>query len=214
MKIPLENRLRKRLHIDIARLQDEVVEILYNIDNSLVLHGGTAVWRCYHGNRFSEDLDFYSPNIKKITNNLESEIKKHGLELKKFKKTENLIFCKIGYENVEIRIEINFAKKVNYILGKYENLDGTEMNVFVLSPEDLLLEKLSAYENRRFIRDIYDVFHLSSLIKDEKRISNLIREFLKEVKPPVDEKNLKALIYSGPIPSFNQIIEALKLKFL
>jgi len=59
VKIPLEKRLKKRMDVEIAFLQDEVVEILYAIESRLVLHGGTAVWRCYGGNRLSEDLDFY-----------------------------------------------------------------------------------------------------------------------------------------------------------
>ncbi len=49
MKVPLEKRLRKRLHVEIGLLQDELMELLYSISDSLVLHDGTAVWRCYGG---------------------------------------------------------------------------------------------------------------------------------------------------------------------
>lgn len=58
MEIPLEKRLKKRLHVDVGRLQDEAMEVLYSVDNTLVLHGGTAIWRCFSGNRFSEDWTF------------------------------------------------------------------------------------------------------------------------------------------------------------
>lgn len=210
MKIPLENRLRKKLHVDIARLQDEIVELLYNISNRLILHGGTAIWRCYNGNRFSEDLDFYLDHIENFESKLKDEIKKHGLVITKFKKTENLIYCKISNGSVEIRVEINFSKKVKYVLGKYERADGSEMNVFVLSPDDLIIEKMGAYLHRRFIRDIYDVFHLLSFVRDKKNISIHLKDFLQHIQPPIDEKNLKILIYSGSIPSYKQIVEALE----
>ncbi|MFH1246948.1 MAG: nucleotidyl transferase AbiEii/AbiGii toxin family protein, partial [Candidatus Micrarchaeota archaeon] len=63
MNFPLANKLKKRLHLETATLQDEVVDLIYSI-SSPVLHGGTAIWRCYAGNRFSEDLDFYMPRDK------------------------------------------------------------------------------------------------------------------------------------------------------
>ena len=74
MIIPLHKRLRKRAHVELALLQDEVMEILYGIENGLVLHGGTAIWRCYGGNRFSEDLDFYCQNTEALDKNLKTRI--------------------------------------------------------------------------------------------------------------------------------------------
>ena len=67
MAIVLFNRLKKKLHREIALLQDELIDIIYSIEPNAVLHGGTAIWRCFQGNRFSEDLDFYltpSKNFK------------------------------------------------------------------------------------------------------------------------------------------------------
>ena len=61
MKLPLFNRLKKRQHRELALLQDEITDIVYRISDEAVLHGGTAIWRCYGGNRFSEDIDIYIP---------------------------------------------------------------------------------------------------------------------------------------------------------
>ena len=44
------------------------------------------------------------------------------------------------------------------------------MDVLTLSPENLILEKIGAYENRRFIRDIYDVYHLSNYVTEARKI--------------------------------------------
>lgn len=195
-------------------MQDEAAEILYGIENNLVLHGGTAVWRCYGGNRFSEDLDFYCRDAGRIEERLKAKLEERGLVVPKFKKTENLIFCKVSNGSVEIRIEINHsAKKAGTVVRPYEKTDGSFMDVLTLPPEDLVLEKMGAYSGRRFIRDIYDVYHLSNYLKDEIKIRPKVLEFLGSLKPPADEENLKALVYSGKIPSFDQIVEALRRRF-
>ncbi|MHB1812966.1 MAG: nucleotidyl transferase AbiEii/AbiGii toxin family protein [Thermoplasmataceae archaeon] len=60
MKIPIANQLKKRQQVEIASLQDELISLMYAVSDDLILHGGTAIWRCFSGKRFSEDLDFYS----------------------------------------------------------------------------------------------------------------------------------------------------------
>lgn len=210
MKIPIANRLRKRLQVDIASLQDEVVDIIYDLKPNAVLHGGTALWRCYGGNRFSEDLDFYfkvEGNFKDIfSKNLESR----GLTLKKYKKTENVIFSKIIGEDVEIRLEVMLKEKKESVVRAYEKADGTNINILTLTEKELLFEKMNAYKNRRLIRDIYDVFHLSSMVELEENEKKEIREFIEEIKNVEDEENLKTLIYSGAVPTFKQMVEGLK----
>ena len=42
------SRLKKAKYKDIARVQDIVIEELYKIFDRAVLHGGTAIWRCYN----------------------------------------------------------------------------------------------------------------------------------------------------------------------
>ncbi len=214
MIIPLEKRLRKRMHVEIALLQDEVMEILYGIDNDLILHGGTAIWRCYGGNRFSEDLDFYCLGCEGLEQSFRERLSGRGLSVLKFKKTENLIFCKISNGEVEVRVEVNFAAKKVSVARPYERTDGTFMDVLTLSPEELILEKIEAYNGRRFVRDIYDIYHLQNYLEQGGAVRQKIKNLLASVEEPVDEKNLKAIVYSGSIPSFDQILESLKRRFL
>lgn len=212
MIIPLEKRLKKRLHIDVALLQDEVAEILYAVENSMVFHGGTAIWRCYGGNRFSEDLDFYCSDVAKLEQGFRKSAESRGLTVAKFKKTENLVFCKVSNGSVEVRVEVNFALVKNAVSKPFEKTDGSFMEVLTLSPEELVIEKIGAYRNRRFIRDIYDIYHLSSYVSDEK-IRKKVQAFLASLEKPVDEENLKAIVYAGNVPSFEQIVAALKRRF-
>jgi len=87
------------------------------------------------------------------------------------------------------------------------------MQVFTLSAEELLLEKTVSYENRLFIRDLYDIFHLSNYVKEDGWIKRQVEKILRNPTPPVDEKNLKTLVYSGAVPTFKQMIQALKRRF-
>jgi len=212
MIMPLEKRLKKRMHVEVALLQDEIAELLYGIENELVFHGGTSVWRCYGGNRFSDDLDFYCAKIGKIERDFKKAAESRGLSILKFEKTANLIFCKVSNGNAEVRVEINFSRVKSAISKSFEKTDGTFMEVLTLPPEELVLEKINAYQNRRFIRDIYDIYHLSNYVKDG-RIGKKVSKLLASIEKPVDKENLKAVVYAGNVPTFEQIVAALKRRF-
>lgn len=206
-------RIKKRRHLEVALLQDELVDLLYSLEQGLVFHGGTAIWRCYAGNRFSEDLDFYGP-VQKIDDAFSSAVKSRSLVLSKYKKTGNLAFSKISNGRVEVRLEVNFSSSKSPVVAPFERVDGSLIDVLTLSPEQLILEKIGAYSSRFFIRDLYDIYHLSNFVKDESLVSMQMRSFLSSAKQPVDEANLEAIVYSGAVPSFQQIVDSLKRRWL
>ncbi len=210
MQIPLEKRLRKRAHKDIGLLQDELVEMLYGIAPNLVFHGGTAIWRCFSGGRFSEDLDIYIDNLpENFEQKFTSEIKSRGLTLPKFKQTENLIFCKVEGPDAAVKVEINFAAKKKGEAVQYEKMDGSSMVVLCIPLPELVEEKAGAYLDRKFIRDIYDVFFLLPKAGKPKPNGNVIK-LAKESPLPVDEDNLANLIYSGAVPTFAQMLFSIR----
>ncbi len=59
MELTISNKLRRELQRNVAEMQDEVVGIVYSVLDDAVMHSGTAIWRCYGGKRFSEDIDMY-----------------------------------------------------------------------------------------------------------------------------------------------------------
>ena len=213
MKMPLFNRLKRQQHRDIAMLQDEVVDIVYSIEPRAILHGGTAVWRCYSSNRFSEDLDFYIGAAKGFKERFTQALESRNLSLQKFKQSSNTIFSRVSGENAEVRFEAALRKPKTFVAADYERLDGNRMSVFTLSPEALLAEKMDAYESRGKARDLYDLFLLSSFAEPNKAISASVKKFTKGIKEPVDESSLKALVFSGAVPSFEQMLAALKRRF-
>jgi len=214
MELPLEKRLKRRLHAEVGMLQDEVAEAAYAIDSELVLHGGTAIWRCFSGNRFSEDLDFYCRKPGKIEEELAGVLQSRALVLSKFKRTENLIFAKITNGQAEVRLEMNLSAKVKAEARRYERINGSSMDVLCPPADALLAEKAAAYHNRRFVRDLYDVYHLSGIVAESRVAQDAVRKMLKEFEPPVDEANLPALIYSGAVPSVQQMVLVLKRRWL
>lgn len=213
MNLPLENRLKKRAHVQIALLQDELADLVYSVEEKAVLHGGTAIWRCYGGNRFSEDLDFYAP--ASALEQLPEKAKERGIDVLKFKRADNLIFAKFSDEEAEVRLEVNHANASagNGVVTAFEKTDGSSMQVLTLTPEQLISEKIAAYQSRRLIRDLYDIHHLGGMVKDGKEISKKVAVFLANLPQPVDEGNLKAIVYSGAIPSFEQLKQSLERRW-
>ena len=79
-----------------------------------------------------------------------------------------------------------------------------------MKPEELILEKIAAYNDRRRIRDIYDVYFLSRFV-DDKKIKESVKKFLLKINEPKDEGDLKVIIYEGRVPTFQEMLEALKI---
>jgi predicted nucleotidyltransferase component of viral defense system len=213
MAVPLEKRLRKRLHAEIGMLQDELVDVVYALDAKAVLHGGTAVWRCYGGNRFSEDLDFYVSKPKSVREKLAGKMDQRGLQLLKFKETKNLFFAKVSDGRIEVRLELNFSRKRSGVAMAFERIDGSFTHVLTLSAGQLALEKAEAYQARRFARDLYDVFFLARQVEKPQTISAEVQKLLERAGRPVDEKNLKAIVFSGAIPTFEQMVQGIRRVF-
>jgi Domain of unknown function (DUF1814). len=110
--------IRNQVQLEKAKLEDALVELLYSRYVGLVFHGGTSIWRCYGGNRFSRDLDFY---LEAKT----SEAKmRYYKEFSEFLKESGFIMKEKGYENatdtMHFLVESNTKMKIN-INFKYKN---------------------------------------------------------------------------------------------
>ena len=207
--IPLILRLKKSAHKEIAAAQDLVVITLYDIFNNAVLHGGTSIWRCYKGNRFSEDIDAYIPKEIDKINSLFNVLLKKGFIIKKKKIIKNSIFSVLYYRKTVVRFEAIF-KKVNGSLKEYETSDGNFITVYTLEPEELIIEKIKTYLGRLKIRDLYDIFFLLRYVKNNEKVENRVKELISDFKKPIDESELKVLIIEGLVPSSDKMISYIK----
>ncbi|MGC8533769.1 MAG: nucleotidyl transferase AbiEii/AbiGii toxin family protein [Candidatus Parvarchaeum sp.] len=209
MELPIIYKLRREQQKELAQLQDEVVEVVYSLLENAVIHGGTAIWRCYNGKRFSEDIDLYSYYKEDFRDKLEVELKKRGLILLKFRQTKNTLFSQISNDTTKMSLEIT-RKNIKGTLKVYQKANGSSIDVLTLKPEELILEKIEAYNDRRRIRDIYDVYFLSRIVTD-KDTKKIVKDCLSKIKKPLDENDLKTIVYEGKIPTFYDMIEELKV---
>jgi predicted nucleotidyltransferase component of viral defense system len=210
--LPLEKKLRKARDKTIALAQDILVMEIYNHFPKAIVHGGTAVWRCYGSNRFSEDVDLYFPleakkaNMKVFLDSLEAK----GFVVEKFKKTNNSIFAKFSYSGVIVSCEAVFKNVKNFVVKPFEMIDGSSILVNTLLPEQIIEEKVHAYLKREKIRDLYDIFFLLKFVENKDLVKDALKLLIKKFKPPKDEKELKALIISGSVPTVKFMLEELR----
>jgi predicted nucleotidyltransferase component of viral defense system len=211
VKIPIVLKLKKQSYREIARAQDTIIEELYKIFERAVLHGGTAIWRCYNGNRFSEDVDVYIPrNEKKIESYFDS-LKKRGFIILKKKVSDRSIFSNLQLNNTVVRFEATFQTKKS-VLREYETAPGELITIRTLTPEDIIKEKVEAYLKRAKIRDIYDIFFLLKYA-DKNKVKKELKELIKKFKMPSDEKQLRVLIIGGLTPSSKEILDYIRRDF-
>ncbi len=206
-----------------AVLEDALVDLIYKNFGGFAMHGGTAIWRCYGGNRFSRDVDFYA-NMDK---NDESAVQKalHKLlvgsgysvrEEKYNSKTSTLHIIMRGYGTTG-KLDITFAHKRGEAV-EYMRVDGTKRIIYALNPEELLDEKIATYSNKQKaeteeIHDLYDIL----ILKDSVRRpgTKVLRELTAllssiEKRPPEDVGELPNLLLSSAAPSFDEIVRLLK----
>ncbi len=207
--IPLILKIRKETHKSIAVAQDIIIQELCQVFENSVLHGGTAIWRCYNGNRFSEDIDVYLPKDNEKIEILFKNLQKQGFEIEKKKISENSLYSDLVLNRVHVKLEGIF-KKIKGHLKEYQTVENNLISVYTLTPEELIAEKTEAYLKRRKIRDLYDIFFLVRFVKNLPNIKPEIEKLKKEFNIPVDEKDLKTLILEGLIPTSQKMLEYLK----
>lgn len=207
--IPIILRLRKENQKEIARAQDIIVQSVYEIFNDAVLHGGTAIWRCYHGDRFSEDVDMYLPRDLKALNALFKLFETRGFIVKKKKISERSIYSSLEVNNTSVRFEALF-KNQKGSLKEYESAEGPLLTVYSLTAEELISEKVEAYLNRLKVRDLYDIFFLLRYVETLSSVNPFLKKLISHFSPPVDEENFRILILKGLTPTPIQMMEYIK----
>lgn len=210
MRIPINLKLKRKLHKDVSYAQDIIIQELYDFFPNAVIHGGTAIWRCYNGNRFSEDIDVYISRDKERIEKFFQGLAKKGFKIIKKRVKQNSLYSALEFAGVLVRIEAIFKEVKNFILKDYEMAEGPFFNVYTLSAEDLIKEKVDTYIKRKKIRDLYDVFFLLSYVQEKKKIVNFITELIKDFKAADDGSTLKTLIISGPVPDSKKILDYIK----
>ena len=206
--------------------------IYQNFGNEIVFKGGTALSKCYGLNRFSEDLDFTCKNefsFKNISDSLKRfkldfEVEEETLEKSKnfsikikgplYNGNKNSI-CKIILD-CSFKEEVICKPLIKHIGRFLEEIPS--FDVYVMSQEEILAEKIRTILTRNKARDICDTYFLiNSQIKINKELVNQKldfynkkfneKEFVHAVKAKrgIWKSELSSLITN--VPDFNTVIK-------
>jgi predicted nucleotidyltransferase component of viral defense system len=209
--VPLAARLKRRANISVALAQDILVAEAYDVFPDTVLHGGTAIWRCYQGGRFSEDVDVYLPTFRSAAGTRFARgVVAKGLKELKYKVTETTVFAKFEFSDVVVGFDGAVRAPPAAVVKPYETVGGGFMLVNTLPPEELIAEKVAAYDSRRKVRDLYDIFFLLGLVEDRKSVVGSLAPLLAGYRKPEDEAQLRALVMAGTVPSADDMIESIR----
>ena len=208
-----------------AGLEDVLIELLYTRYPDLVFHGGTAIWRCYGGNRYSRDLDFYykpkSPDEDSYKE-LIKFFKEAGFAMKGKnynRETRTMQFLVEGSTKMKVDMNLGYKKGTD---AEYTKVDGSRIVVISLTPEELLNEKMDAYEDKLHSKDqtkqpeahdLYDIYFLTGIIEgastqSRKRAGALIKEI--GDRQPGDMGSLGHMMLSGVAPTFKLMVEKIE----
>lgn len=194
MEMPIESLIQGK-RLEVARMQDRVITLIYDhVQPDAMLYGGTAIWRCYGGGRFSEDIDIYVDS--NFWDRLAPALKKEEITVT-WRDAESPLHMRLSDGNTELLLEASTGRYESSI-SQYARTDGSTITITTLSPTELLVRKTEAYLGRRYVRDIYDIVHLTNYLrKDDPYVLSTLRAFLKGIEKPVDERILQSLVYKG-----------------
>lgn len=207
--IPLLLRLKKQQHREVAKAQDLIMEQAVKILPNAVLHGGTGIWRCYGATRFSEDIDVYLEYDRQKIDLFYQSLVHEGFRIVKKKISDVSIYSTLLFGRTQVSFEALFKKEVG-ILHHFQKADGNILTVFTLTPQQFLREKVATYRSRRKIRDLYDIFFLLQIIGDVSVVCDQISLLISHYREPVDEKDLKIIVYEGIVPTSRQMLESIQ----
>lgn len=194
----------KRLSLENAE-KDYLLEVMLfyiysEFCDLLVLKGGTALYKIYNLNRFSEDLDFTLNrrrfNLTKFLNKTMRSMSLIGIDgkVRKIERYRNEINVKLHFKgplydgkkeslcftslNISLREKIVRDVKKELIIPMYREIPSFE--VFLMDEIENIAEKVRAIMTRNKPRDVYDLWFL--LKRDIKPEMVLIEKKLKIYK--------------------------------
>ncbi len=212
-------------------MQDVILHLIYRKMPKMIFSGGTAIWKILKGDRFSEDIDAYASSVPKdITDYLVKEFSLLGVKCRiiKQKKTSNMFFVKLALafpshpREITISLEILAAMpeetKEAMLYSPYPDVPPVEL--IILAPEEMLVNKVSAIYERNRPRDVHDMYLLLkretiiNMHSIKKRIPRFnLKIFEKKILEKKKEwKSLEPLIVTK-LPSFEEEAEFILSSF-
>ena len=137
---------------ELYEVQDKVLEIVFSLENSFYLTGGTALHRFHYNYRYSDDLDFFAPNDE-----LYSEYLKQIYDKFEFEK----IRCdKLVQSRDFSRMKIADTLQIDFVNDRvYRDGNSIIKNGFRIDNiNNILTNKITAIMSRDEEKDFFDLF--------------------------------------------------------
>jgi predicted nucleotidyltransferase component of viral defense system len=174
--------------------------------------GGTALRLLYGSPRFSEDLDFSTnrsnADIEKFLSKIEKklELELPGLRIKKLHEGREGLRFQVKYTDQNFKYPLNIRldfHQQKLIKGKTFSTLRTKFpvmifpQVFHISMEGILKEKLKALEERNKGRDLFDIWYLLSKGVEHDKVNAKALENLKNFPSKSLEIDLSKFLPKG-----------------
>lgn len=206
-----------------------------NFANEIIFKGGTALYKCFGLDRFSEDLDFNvikETNLDKIEKGLKSFKLDYEKEEKSFERSKKISF-KIkgplynGSRNSLCKIELDFSLREEVDLKPLTKKIGAFMEeipsfeILVMNQKEILAEKFRTILTRKKARDVYDIYFLfNEGIKIDFNLVNKKlkyyskeynkKEFIEKLKEKEEVWQTEMSRLINKFPSFKEVLKSLE----
>jgi predicted nucleotidyltransferase component of viral defense system len=182
-------------YIKLYNLQDDIMDIIFNIQDIFYLTGGTCLCRFHKEKRYSDDLDFFTNENKQFSKVI--RIIKIALN-EKFEVNEEIIsrdFVRLIINNF---LQIDF---VNDRVMRYKDVIYMENGYCIDNYENILANKLTAIMSRDNPKDIFDIYLINKYYTfNWAEIVNIAHQ-----KADFKNDDLIIRLKSFPIKLLNQI---------
>jgi len=133
-------------------LQDGVFNIVFSLNNSFYLTGGTCLSRFYWEKRYSDDLDFFTDNTSLYSLNVKEIEKELKINHKITKLVESRDFIRVVIDDI---LQIDF---VNDRVPRYKDIIFLKNGFRIDNVENILCNKVTAVIGRDNPKDIFDIY--------------------------------------------------------
>jgi len=134
------------------RLQDEVLQVVFDTEYDFYLTGGTCLSRFYVEKRYSDDLDFFSnqsPRYSFAIKNIKKALQERfGLAVE----VESKNFTRFKIDDL---LQVDFVNDISF---RYKEPKVTEKNYLIDTVENILSNKIAAVIGRDNPKDIFDIY--------------------------------------------------------
>lgn len=142
-------------YIELYKLQDIVLDVVFSLENGFYLTGGTALHRFYYGLRYSDDLDFFTSSDALFADSINEILDAFEAKSLKYKRVvQTKDFQRVIFEGV---LQIDFINDRVYRYGKSELFGRYRVDNKI----NILANKLGAIIDRDEEKDIFDLVAIS-----------------------------------------------------